>query len=91
MMNVQNEEVRQRLIKRLNRIEGQVRGVSRMLSEDRDCQDIVQQVAAIRSAIQQVGLEVTREYARQCLADSDSTLGDDEVIDYLVDTLGKWA
>ncbi len=90
-MNVYDKEVRQRLIKRLNRIEGQVRGVSRMLEGDRDCQEIVQQVAAIRSAIQQVGLEVTREYARQCLADPGSPLGEDEVIDYLVDTLGRWA
>jgi DNA-binding FrmR family transcriptional regulator len=58
------------LLKRLRRIEGQVRGVAKMVEDDRDCQDIIQQLAAIRSAAQQVSLLLVRSYACQCLFDS---------------------
>ena len=77
--------------KRLRRIEGQVRGVQRMLDEERDCRDIVQQLAAIRSAVHQVGLEVMRIYASQCLNDPDSTTSDEELLDYLVGALSRWS
>ena len=90
-MNVQSPEVLDQLQKRLRRIEGQVRGVQRMLDEDRDCRDIVQQLGAIRSAVQQAGLEVMRAYANQCLSDPNSTTTNEELLDYLLDSLGRWA
>jgi DNA-binding FrmR family transcriptional regulator len=48
-MKVEGAATKEELQKRLKRIEGQVRGVQRMLDEDRDCHEIVQQLAAIRS------------------------------------------
>jgi len=90
-MHVQSGEARERIGKRLNRIEGQVRGVNRMLDEDRDCREIVQQLAAVRSAVHQVGLEVMRVYAAQCLNDPESPSSNEDLLDYLVGTLGKWA
>lgn len=89
-MDVQSAEDRERIMKRLRRIEGQVRGVQGMLDEGRDCREIVQQLSAVRSAVQQVGLEVMRVYAGQCLAGSEGAMDDAEVVDYLVSTLGKW-
>jgi DNA-binding FrmR family transcriptional regulator len=89
-MNIQSEESRERIQNRLRRIEGQVRGIQRMVDDERDCREIVQQLAAIRSAVQQTGLEVMRVYASQCLNDPDSAVGDDELVDYLVGALGKW-
>ena len=89
-MDVQSAEDRERIMKRLRRIEGQVRGVQGMLDEGRDCREIVQQLSAVRSAVQQVGLEVMRVYAGQCLATSEGALDDAEIVDYLVSTLGKW-
>jgi CsoR family transcriptional regulator, copper-sensing transcriptional repressor len=62
-------EARQDMGKRLRRLEGQVRGVQKMLDEDRDCREIVQQLAAIRSAAHQASLIMVRSYAAECLVD----------------------
>ena len=51
-MKVEGTATKDELQKRLKRIEGQVRGVQKMLDEDRDCHEIVQQLSAIRSAVQ---------------------------------------
>lgn len=91
MMNVRSPEARDRITNRLRRIEGQVRGVQRMLDEERDCREIVQQLAAIRSAVHQAGLEVMHVYANQCLSDPEGSVNTEALLDYLVDTLGKWA
>lgn len=90
-MDVQSAEDRERIMKRLRRIEGQVRGIQGMLDDGRDCREIVQQLSAVRSAVQQVGLEVMRVYAGQCLADPAGAMDDAEIVDYLVSTLGKWS
>lgn len=76
---------KEELLKRLRRIEGQVRGVARMVDEDRDCREIVQQLAAIRAATHQVGLLVTRSYACQCMASP----ADQAMLDDLIDIMGK--
>jgi DNA-binding FrmR family transcriptional regulator len=89
-MEIQSAEVRERLINRLRRIEGQVRGIQNMIGQDRDCTDIIQQLSAVRSAVQQTGLEVMRVYASQCLADPNGELSDEALLDYLVGALGKW-
>jgi DNA-binding FrmR family transcriptional regulator len=90
-MHVQSEEERLRIRKRLNRIEGQVRGVNRMLDEDRDCREVVQQLSAVRAAVHQTGLELMRVYAEKCLHDPETGETDSEVVDYLVTTLGRWS
>ena len=64
------------LIKRLNRIEGQVRGLKRMLEEDRYCVDILTQVSAINSHI------------KSCVV-NDIRAGDDTVVDELCETMQK--
>lgn len=61
-------EVAENLANRLARIEGQVRGVRRMVEEGRDCQDVLQQLAAVRSAVRQASLVLVRSYACECLA-----------------------
>ncbi len=69
---------------RLKRIEGQVRGVQRMVEEGRDCRAILNQLTAVRAAAYQVSLLLVRDYATQCLRDSDES----KTIDELVQTLG---
>src|SRR5215510_3993714 len=54
-------------LKRLSRIEGQVRGLARMLEEDRYCIDIVTQIAAVRAALRRVEEEVLREHIAHCI------------------------
>ena len=53
--------------KRLSRIEGQVRGLSRMVDEDRYCIDIVTQISAVRSALRRVEEEVLRDHVSHCV------------------------
>ena len=54
-------------LKRLGRIEGQVRGLARMVEEDRYCIDIVTQIAAVRAALKRVEEEVLREHIAHCI------------------------
>ena len=82
-------EVKADLLKRLKRLEGQVRGVQRMLEEDRDCRDIIQQLAAIRSATHQASVVVIREHAASCLFESGERTSPQEVLDSLVSILEK--
>ena len=60
-------EIKASVAKRLNRIEGQVRGLSRMVEEDRYCIDIVTQIAAARAALRKVEEEILREHVAHCV------------------------
>jgi DNA-binding FrmR family transcriptional regulator len=57
-----------RLIRRLNRIEGQVRGVSRMVTEGRYCIDILTQLQAVRAALAKVETAILQEHLGKCVA-----------------------
>lgn len=57
-----------KILARLNRIEGQVRGVARMVAEERYCVDIVTQIRAISAALDKVGREVLKAHAEGCIA-----------------------
>jgi len=70
-MKIQNSESKEKLIQRLKRIEGQVRGVQTMLNEERDCREIMQQLAAIHSAIQSTSRIFLQDYATVCLMEMD--------------------
>ena len=52
---------------RLRRVEGQVQGVQRILEEDRSCEDVLTQMLAIRSAVEQVCLRMTQQHLRDCV------------------------
>ena len=56
------------LIKRLHRVEGQVRGIERMVAEDRYCIDILTQIAAVSTALEAVGRKVLDEHVKHCVA-----------------------
>ncbi len=75
--------------RRLHRLEGQVRGVRRMVNDDRDCQDILTQLAAIRGAAHQISLLLIENYALDCLSHPEAHGSADEAIAKMVNTLGK--
>jgi DNA-binding FrmR family transcriptional regulator len=56
------------LVKRLHRIEGQVRGIERMVEDDRYCIDILTQVAAVNTALESVALKILDDHVRHCVA-----------------------
>ena len=76
------------LIHRLNRIEGQVRGVKRMLEEDAYCPDILVQVSAVNTALNSFNKVLLANHIKSCVAE-DIRQGKDETIDELVVTLQK--
>jgi len=76
------------LIHRLNRIEGQVRGVKKMVEQDAYCVDILTQVSAVQAALNSFNKVLLANHIRSCVAD-DIRQGNDEVIDELVTTLQK--
>lgn len=57
-------------IKRMNRIIGQMSGVKRMIAEDRDCPDILLQIASARAALAKLGLMITEDHMEHCITDS---------------------
>lgn len=76
------------LVSRLNRIEGQVRGVRSMVERNEYCVDILTQVAAIRAALNSFNKVLLVNHIKTCVAD-DIRAGKDAVIDELADTLQK--
>jgi CsoR family transcriptional regulator, copper-sensing transcriptional repressor len=66
--------------KRLRRVEGQVRGLQRMVDEDRYCIDILEQVSAATRALQAVALELLDDHMAHCVADAVRTGGNDAVL-----------
>jgi len=71
-MKIQNYEIKGKLVQRLKRIEGQIRGVQNMVDEERDCREIMQQLAAVHSAVQGASRIFLQEYATSCLSELES-------------------
>ena len=61
------KDIKASCAKRLNRIEGQVRGVARMVAEDRYCIDIVTQISAVRAALRRLEEEILRDHVAHCV------------------------
>ena len=83
-----SEDERRKLIHRLNRIEGQIRGIRGMVEKDAYCADILIQSAAVNAAVNAFNKELLASHIRGCVA-RDIRDGKDEVIDELVATLQK--
>ena len=83
-----SEEDRKKLINRLSRIEGQIRGIRAMVERDAYCPDILVQSAAVNAAINAFNREIVAGHIRHCVV-RDVREGNDEVIDELVTTLQK--
>jgi DNA-binding FrmR family transcriptional regulator len=75
--------VKDRSLNRLRRIEGQVRGLQKMVEEDRYCTDILTQVSSVHEALRAVGREIMRQHLRRCA--STAVLSDDEDADIMYD------
>ncbi len=85
------ERDKEDLLGRLRRIEGQVRGIQKMIEEDRYCVDILLQISAARAAIQKVGLSLFRSHTRGCVATALRGEDSGRVIDELIDTMEKFS
>ena len=78
------------LINRLNRIEGQVKGIQKMVDEERYCIDILTQISAIRSAINKVGSIILESHIKGCVVNSIKEDNSEESIEELMKTIDKF-
>src|SRR5918992_1599625 len=77
------------LATRLRRIEGQVRGIERMVDEDRYCIDVVTQISAIQAALDKVALGLLDGHARHCVIDGRAEGTPEELTDELMAAVGR--
>ena len=85
-----NDE-KQAVVNRLKRIEGQVRGIQKMIEEDRYCIDILVQLSAIDSALKQVGYSVTERHMKHCISHAVKENQGPEAIDELMNVLKQYS
>lgn len=77
------------LTKRVNRLEGQVRGIGRMIEEDRYCIDIVNQLSAVQAAARELSLRLIDSHVRHCVVEAVQADNAEPKIEELMETLGR--
>ena len=85
---IREEKLRSSLLRRLNCVEGQVRGVKGMVEKDVYCDEILNQIAAVRSALTSISKMVLENHIHGCLVEKIRG-GEDEVVDELITTIGR--
>jgi CsoR family transcriptional regulator, copper-sensing transcriptional repressor len=83
-----SQKMKSSLISRLNRIEGQVRGIKGMIDKDIYCDDVLNQIAAVQSAMKSVSRLLLENHMKSCVANRLQS-GETEVLDELLLTIGK--
>jgi DNA-binding FrmR family transcriptional regulator len=84
------ERNKEDLFNRLKRIEGQVRGIYKMIEEDKYCVDIIHQIIAVRAALAKVGEAILESHVHGCVKDAIINEGGDEKIDELMTVIMKF-
>jgi DNA-binding FrmR family transcriptional regulator len=84
-------EAKARNLKRLRRIEGQVRGLQQMIDQERYCADVMTQIAAVQQALRAVGRELLRNHLKHCATKAINTGGDtaEQMYDELIELVYK--
>lgn len=88
--SMENAQSKKSTLSRLSRIEGQVRGVSRMIDEDRYCIDVLTQIRAIQAALNKVEQEILREHLNHCVAHAFHSGDEDEklrMVDEIIEVI----
>ena len=79
------------LLKRLNRIEGQARGVAKMVEEDRYCVDVLTQIAAIQSALDALAMQLLESHTNGCVRSAIKSGDGDAAVDELMNLVKRFA
>jgi DNA-binding FrmR family transcriptional regulator len=78
------------ILNRMKKIEGQAKGIQKMIEEDKCCGDIMIQISAIRSAINKVGGLIIDRYIKECLRESIKEQDSDRSIEAIIDTIVRY-
>ncbi len=91
-MSDSKQEIKADIISRLKKIEGQVKGIQKMVDEEKCCSDVMLQIAAIRSAINRVGGIMMDRYIRECMVDTvkSTSAHTDEELENLIETIVRY-
>lgn len=81
-------EEKEKMVKRLNVIEGQVRGIKQMIIEDRYCEDILMQLSAVTRSLKSLGNQVLNSHMKSCVVE-DIKKGNIEVVDDMIELFDK--
>lgn len=82
---------KEKVVNRLKRIEGQVRGIQKMVEEDRYCVDILVQISAIQSALKNVGFVITERHIKHCVSDAIKQGEGKETIEELMSVMKQFS
>jgi DNA-binding FrmR family transcriptional regulator len=86
---MQNNDARQKILDRLNRIEGQIRGIKKMIEDERECFDVMKQVAAVNGAVRSLQKAMMTNHLEGCLIKAMDRSGDrEQLLRDLVHNLG---
>ncbi|MCD5325202.1 MULTISPECIES: metal-sensing transcriptional repressor [Pontibacillus] len=85
------DEEKQKVLNRLKRIEGQVRGIQKMIEEDRYCVDVLVQISAINAALKKVGFSLMERHTNHCVADAIHKGNGDEAIQELIKVMEQFS
>jgi DNA-binding FrmR family transcriptional regulator len=88
---VANEDERRKIINRLRRLEGQIRGLQSMIDSGQECDAVLTQIMAAKSALNQVSLHIIGHAMKRCLVENDPSLSRDEVIDQAIAVFLKYS
>ncbi|MEN6391132.1 MAG: metal-sensitive transcriptional regulator [Syntrophomonas sp.] len=86
---MEKDKMQENVLLRLRRIEGQVRGIQRMIEEEASCGNILNQVAAVKSAMAQVGLLIFETHARECILTSMKQEEQGDNLEEIVTLMGR--
>ncbi|AQS55748.1 metal-sensitive transcriptional regulator [Novibacillus thermophilus] len=86
-----SENEKEKIKNRLKKIEGQIRGLEKMVDEDRYCVDILIQIAAVQAALKKVGFSLLERHTKMCVLHSMESGNEDEMIEELMKVIQHYA
>jgi len=93
-MNIDDnsDDTKKDILRRLNKIEGQVKGIQRMIESEKQCGDVLTQISAVRAATNKVGILLLERYSKDCILNSINSKekNNEEVIDEFLTTVKRF-
>jgi len=83
------EEQKERVVLRLNKMEGQIRGIRKMIEDGRNCEEVLSQVAAVKGAMNSLSAQIAEAYIRGCMLEKLDGKVSDEAVDSFVAVFRK--
>ena len=87
-----DEDTKKDILRRLNKIEGQVKGIQRMIESEKQCGDVLTQISAVRAATNKVGVLLLERYSKNCILNSFNSKekNNEEVLDEFLTTVKRF-